>query len=136
MKNAPSLRAGTAMLPAALGVPDKLAPGPSAVMKRLSTILALALTFLAANSIAQTSGDIVAGRQLSLRVCAACHQVTADEARGQAPSFAAIANLPSTTQMALHAFLSTPHANMPNLVLKPQEQNDVIGYILSLRKSP
>jgi len=107
-------------------------------MKRLSTVLALALTLPAANSIAQTSGDTVAGRQLSLSVCATCHQVTADESapRGNAPSFAAIANLPSTTQMALHAFLSTPHANMPNLVLKPQEQNDVIGYILSLRKSP
>ena len=105
------------------------------IVNRLPTILVLAPALFAASSFAQTASETATGRQLAIRMCADCHRVTAQQAapRGTAPSFAAIANLTSTTQMALHAFLSTPHANMPNLVLKPQEQNEVIAYILSLR---
>jgi hypothetical protein len=35
--------------------------------------------------------------------------------------------------MSLHAFLITPHANMPDYRLTPQQIDDVVTYILSLR---
>jgi hypothetical protein len=35
--------------------------------------------------------------------------------------------------MSLHAFFSTPHPKMPNFILPPNEEADVIAYILSLR---
>jgi hypothetical protein len=35
---------------------------------------------------------------------------------------------------ALHAFLTTPHGDMPDIKLKAGEINAVIAYILSLKK--
>jgi hypothetical protein len=52
----------------------------------------------------------------------------------QGPSLAAVAAMPSTTSISLHAFLMTPHANMPNYRLTAQEIDDVAAYILSLRQ--
>jgi hypothetical protein len=37
------------------------------------------------------------------------------------------------TATALHAFLTTSHPKMPNLILTPPETDDVIAYILGLR---
>ena len=38
------------------------------------------------------------------------------------------------TSSALHAFLATPRPTIPNLILDPQETEDVVAYILTLRK--
>ena len=107
-------------------------------MKKIPVGVAIAVLLAASSAAAQESGDPAAGRTLATRACASCHRVTARQAptRGKAPSFAAIANMSSTTETALHAFLSTPHATMPNLVLKPRQQDDVIAYILSQRRTP
>ena len=106
------------------------------MMKQLPAALALAVLLAASSALAQTSGDPAAGQALSVQVCATCHKVMATQPipPGDAPSFAAIASMSSTTEMALHAFLSTPHANMPNLMLTLPEQDDVIAYILGQRK--
>jgi hypothetical protein len=53
---------------------------------------------------------------------------------GGAPDFVDIANETGTTAMALLVFLHTPHASMPNLVLTNDQSNDVIAYIMSLRR--
>jgi hypothetical protein len=37
------------------------------------------------------------------------------------------------TAMALSAALNSSHRRMPNVMLEPDEQNDVIAYILSLK---
>ena len=108
-------------------------------MKKLSAGLTLALLLATSSAIAHTSGDVAAGRAIAMQLCTTCHKVTAEQPvpRGsKAPSFAAVAAMSSTTEIALHAFLSTPHANMPNLILQPQQQDDVIAYILSLRRPP
>ncbi|HWE76054.1 MAG TPA: c-type cytochrome [Stellaceae bacterium] len=104
--------------------------------KNLFVAPALAAMLAALSAVAQTSGDPAAGREMARQVCAACHKVTIAQTAPSrsAPSFAAIANMSSTTETALHAFLSTPHANMPNLMLKQQQQDDVIAYILGLRR--
>ena len=107
------------------------------MMNKLPTALGLAVLLAASSALAQTTGNPAAGQALAVQVCATCHKVTATQPNppGNAPSFAAIADMSSTTEMALHAFFSTPHANMPNLVLTLPQQDDVIAYILDQRKS-
>jgi mono/diheme cytochrome c family protein len=67
--------------------------------------------------------------------CLQCHTVGGPSGVLH-PEFdlAAIARMPSTTQMSLRAFLQSSHRSMPNLVLKPQDRDDIIAYILSLRR--
>jgi hypothetical protein len=36
--------------------------------------------------------------------------------------------------MALNVFFQTPHRAMPNLILEADQKNDVIAYIMSLKK--
>jgi hypothetical protein len=49
------------------------------------------------------------------------------------PDFQAIANTPGMTATALRAFLQTPHPKMPNLILTPEQSDDVIAFLLSPR---
>lgn len=80
---------------------------------------------------AQQIGDPVAGRRLAEGVCLQCH--SADSGPKRAPTFAAVAAMPSTTAQALGVFLKTSHPTMPNIMLSDNERDDVIAYILSLR---
>lgn len=87
------------------------------------------------------------GRHFALLVCAACHMVAADQKappilRSPGPSFDAIANKPGTTADSLNTFLATTHATiagqagMPNQQLADYQTDEVISYILSLRRRP
>jgi mono/diheme cytochrome c family protein len=63
-------------------------------------------------------GDPVAGQEFAAEVCAECHQIvgrTAMPEPGGPPAFQDVADHPATTEMALRAFLQTPHATMPHL---------------------
>ncbi len=100
-------------------------------------VLPLILAVLpAAQGLAQVPlGDAAAGQQLVQAQCSTCHtRYGRPRSRQQGPSLAAIASIPSTTSMSLHAFLMTPHAKMPNYRLNSQEIDDIIAYILSLRQ--
>jgi hypothetical protein len=55
-------------------------------------------------------------------------------AGGIAPDFGTIAGRPTTTASRLHAFLTEEHSLMPNFRLTPDEANDVVAYILSLKR--
>jgi mono/diheme cytochrome c family protein len=99
----------------------------------LTAILLAAAMPMAA---AQDFGDVTAGRKLAQTWCSSCHEVEPAPRQGNdngAPAFTAIALIPSTTPMALRAFLQTPHAQMPDLHLSRDEIDDLAGYILSLR---
>ena len=88
-------------------------------------------------SAAQESGDKERGRALAGRICAECHAILPGAANTPAPgvaTFEVIANTPGMTAMALSVWLTTPHRNMPNLILSAQEREDVIAYITSLRR--
>ena len=50
------------------------------------------------------------------------------------PSFQSIADLPSTTGISLNVFLHSNHNNMPDFIISSAESNDLIAYILSLKK--
>lgn len=103
---------------------------------RRAAAIALTLVGLAAPAFAQ---DPDAGRKMADTWCANCHVVgSAPQAKGTdaVPTFAAIAAMTSTTEMSLAAFLSTPHARMPNFTLSRQEIADVSAYILGLKPKP
>jgi mono/diheme cytochrome c family protein len=107
--------------------------------RRLSwlTMLGLiALPMAVAIAQAPVAGDPQAGRAYALKNCTNCHMVSAKQSPPvrTAPSFQAIADMRSTTEMSLHAFLSTPHPRMPNFIVPPKNGQDVVAYILSLRK--
>ena len=51
-----------------------------------------------------------------------------------AADFAEIANVPSTTELSLKVFLRSSHKSMPNFILQPAEADDIVAYILSLRR--
>ena len=82
-------------------------------------------------------GNSEAGRQYVRQVCSPCHAVTAEQTAQRriviAPGFQGIANTPGMTRTALRAFLQTPHPKMPNLILTPEQSDDVIAFLLSLR---
>ncbi len=111
-------------------------------MMRLGLSLgALAGVLLAIQAVAQTAdehGDRSAGRAFALQVCTPCHVVSRRQLSpprfAVAPTFDAIANASTTTASGLHAFLSTPHPTMPNLILFRREQRDVIAYIMGLKR--
>jgi mono/diheme cytochrome c family protein len=100
-------------------------------------LTAILLAAAIPNVAAQDTGDAAAGRKLAQAWCSSCHVVDPTPQRGVdngAPAFTVIASLPTTTPLALRAFLQTPHAQMPDLHLTRDEIDDLTGYILSLRR--
>jgi mono/diheme cytochrome c family protein len=88
------------------------------------------------NAHARGPGDPQKGRVLVERSCASCHAVGASSgssANLRAPPFTQVAQTPGMTAIALRAALQTSHRTMPNLVLRKQNREDIIAYILSLK---
>ena len=82
-------------------------------------------------------GDPIAGAKLARDVCATCHIVSEDQLDDPgvlAPTFFEVAADPSVTSLSIRVFLQTPHTNMPDLRLSPEETDNIISYILSLRE--
>ena len=103
-------------------------------MKAIRSFLVAALCFCALSGEALAQAD---GFDIAKKWCAGCHVIGPEEgktASDAAPSFYEIAQLKTTTVPALTAFLSTPHALMPDYSLTRQEIRDVSDYILSLKK--
>ena len=106
----------------------------------LAILIALALVFsyLRHAGGAQLSSDSAAsGHSLAAAWCKGCHAIDAASggAASGAPDFAAIAGQPSTTALSLRVFLKTNHRSMPNLVLTPAQTDDLVNYILSLKRN-
>jgi mono/diheme cytochrome c family protein len=83
-----------------------------------------------------SDGDPAAGRQLATTLCSSCHRVLPMTLSDKAdpPSFQSIADLPSTTGISLNVFLHSNHRNMPNFMISSADSNDLIAYILSLKR--
>lgn len=101
-------------------------------------LLSAALALAASSAFAQTlPGDPQKGRDLALQTCSGCHFVAAGQrppAPVQAPPFSAIARDPATTEFRLRNFLRAPHPIMPVLILSQEEADNVISFILSLKR--
>ena len=97
--------------------------------------LALAAALLTGG--AAQAQDVEAGHALARQVCQPCHVIDPGAPKPRlltiGPPFQEIAKTPGMTVMALNAFLATPHAKMPNLVLTGRDKADVVAYIRSLR---
>jgi mono/diheme cytochrome c family protein len=93
---------------------------------------------LAAPALAQPEpGDVRAGRGLAANWCANCHRIAPGgpgPATDVAAPFAGIAAMPSTTSMSLRVFLQPPHAGMPDYHLTRDQRDDLVAYLLSLRR--
>jgi mono/diheme cytochrome c family protein len=96
------------------------------------------LGLLPGYAVAQTeAGDPAEGQRLAQTWCSNCHLVDPQgqsRASDATPSFAAIARMPSTTPLSLHAFLVTPHPPMPDFRLSRTQIEDLTAYILTLRR--
>ena len=66
--------------------------------------------------------------------CAEYHRLEPTAPGASVPDLTEVANLPSTTALSLKVFLQSSHKDMPNLILKPAEADDIIAYILSLKR--
>jgi len=104
---------------------------------RLPSALVLSLLAFAGAGRAQEIGDTTQGHEFAKTLCAICHGVepgATSSPRPPAPTFERIAAEPGMTATALYVVLQTPHQTMPDLVLTQTEKDDVIAYILSLKR--
>jgi mono/diheme cytochrome c family protein len=102
----------------------------SGEMKQTATMALVAFIWALAPSLAAEQAGLAEG---GLRL-ADCHLVEgAGKPPSEAPAFAAVAAMPSTTATAIKVFLKTPHANMPNIMLSETEIDAIAAYIMSLR---
>jgi mono/diheme cytochrome c family protein len=103
-------------------------------MTRSSLVVCVPLLLLAGNGLAQESGDPKQGQEVARHICGSCHAIgKGTSPAADAPSFDTLAATPGMTQLALTVALRSAHKTMPALVLAPDEHNDVIAYILSLK---
>jgi mono/diheme cytochrome c family protein len=88
-------------------------------------------------AVAQEMGNAKEGFAYASQVCAECHAVRAGESKSphaQVPSFQTVANTLGMTSTALRVWFQSAHRSMPNLNLTEQDSNNIIAYILSLKK--
>jgi mono/diheme cytochrome c family protein len=98
------------------------------------TILVVGLLTTLAH--AQELGDASKGRAFALSICAECHAVLPSQLtspRIGVATFKTIANTPGMTDRALVVWLRTSHPTMPNLLIAPEDTDNLIAYFASLR---
>jgi len=81
-------------------------------------------------------GDPRKGLTYAQKICSTCHNVLKTDAPSpnkQAPPFKEIANIAGMSVTALTVWSRTTHPTMPNFVIAPEDMDDLIAYILSLR---
>ena len=96
----------------------------------------LVLVAWAAPAPAQDRTDVSGGHDLARAWCAQCHGVEPGEQTGAyetPPSFQSFAHNPEITETSLKAYLQSTHPLMPQVKLKPDEIDEIVAYILSLK---
>jgi mono/diheme cytochrome c family protein len=105
-------------------------------MARLLKLLTvLVLLFPGMPAVAVELGNATAGLEYARKVCADCHAVDNDTVMlfSQVPSFQEVADTEGMTPRALVVWLSTSHPNMPDLIIPPDDMDNLVAYIMSLR---
>jgi len=94
------------------------------------------LLCVASASEAAGLGNIDAGLKFATESCAECHDITSrnpmNTASG-APTFYIIANSSGISGTSLSFWMLSSHPKMPGLMIEPQDLDNVITYILSLK---
>jgi mono/diheme cytochrome c family protein len=84
------------------------------------------------------------GHKIAEQWCAECHRVSPDDPSGAraghilpssmpGPAFMTISKQPGTDARSLRHFMDELHLPMPIYRFRPNEQDDIISYILSLK---
>lgn len=105
-------------------------------MSATKAFIAVLCLLIGSGAQAQEVGDAAKGRRIAQDSCASCHGIEANDRFSPSPglaTFRVIAMTPGMTGIALAAFLQTPHKGMPDLIIPPDQRDDLIAYILSLR---
>lgn len=102
----------------------------------LAAVLAAAVAAAVAAAMAAELGSPVAGLDFARAHCARCHSVE-PEGEGLVPSreiaFIEIARDPAMDEVTIRAYLRMPHEEMPNVMLTPEQTDNLVAYILSLK---
>ena len=115
--------------------------GSTSIQFALTVVIALAALFMIrlhnASGAILSQDSATAGQRLAEAWCQECHAIEATPTRKAtaAPDFADIASRPSTTALSLKVFLRTNHPSMPNIVIAPDQADDLVNYILSLKRN-
>jgi mono/diheme cytochrome c family protein len=82
------------------------------------------------------SGSISLGHQIAITICNHCHEdPTSSRKTAIGPKLEDIAKVPSTTAQSLKEFLGSRHKRrMPDFILSKADTDDVVAYILSLKR--
>ena len=106
-------------------------------IRRAASLIGAALlaAALGAPAAAET-GNAARGRALAEQVCAKCHAIAPGRTGPEpaVPSFMRMAADPEQTRSSLRQFITLPHYEMEPQTLTTPEIDDVIAYILSLRR--
>lgn len=81
-------------------------------------------------------GDPLAGERLAQQLCAGCHAVAPTQMPPEPfiPTFEEAVAHGSVSELSLKAFLRSPHATMPDIRLNADETDDLVSYMLTLRR--
>ena len=104
--------------------------------RMLSVCLIGTLAVLSASAWAQELGSSVRGQRVAETICSECHAIekgATRSANANAPTFQNLAKTPGMTAMAFRVWLRSSHKEMPNIMLKTEEIDDVIAYVQSLK---
>ena len=108
---------------------------PQERLAKVLLILGFSLGMIIPSIAQDLPGDIRSGKRLAESWCSACHRIDGNAGViDGAPDFYSIANLPSTTALSLKVFFQSTHKDMPNFHITTSDADDLIAYVLSLRK--
>ena len=104
-------------------------------IRKIGCAVAIIIFYSALSAAGNAWAAAQRGEALSQSWCSECHAVKPDQssANPAAPRFLDVAAEPSITEYSLRAFLKTPHPTMPNIMIKPDDMDDIVSYILSLK---
>lgn len=108
-------------------------------MRLLPRLAAALLLALPGGAKTAELGNVEAGHEYAKQVCAECHEVERGETVSlylDVPSFQTVADTPGMTDRALAVWLQTSHPNMPDFILRQDDMDNVIAYIMSLKSAP
>jgi mono/diheme cytochrome c family protein len=77
------------------------------------------------------------GQQLVDAWCKECHSIDGSAVRtdkNNATDLRKVAAMPSTTALSLKVFLNSSHINMPNVIIQPSDADEIVHYILGLKR--
>jgi mono/diheme cytochrome c family protein len=90
---------------------------------------------LALSATSPAKAAALTGESLAEHWCSQCHAIKENQAspNPKAPTFPKVAAQPSISEYTLRVFLHTEHVTMPNFILKPEDADVLIDYIMSLK---